>query len=109
MSRRPAETVLVYLVSDVTTALGEAFRDSPRLYRDLKISLAIMALEIRNTDILVAVCERSKLRRSFEKMAKAFEGTFRSDFVKAKYRQLKAEEETRRTLPSKWLPRLFTS
>lgn len=107
MTVRPAETDLVFLVSDVITALGGPFRQSPRLYRDLKISLAIMALEIHNTDILVALSEGSTLRRSFENMAKAFDKALRGDFVSAKYLQLKAEEEKQPPRASKWWPRLL--
>ncbi|PWY85556.1 purine and uridine phosphorylase [Aspergillus eucalypticola CBS 122712] len=108
MAHRSADIDLVYLVSDVITALGGACKHSPRLYRELKVSLAIMALEIHNTDIRMALFERPKLQRAFENLAKALDGAFRKDFVKAKYQHLKAEETQPLSL-SKWWPWLFTS
>ncbi|KAL4948630.1 hypothetical protein BDW69DRAFT_89322 [Aspergillus filifer] len=79
---------LVRLVSDVTTALGEAFRGCPRLHRDLKRSLAIMVAEIQAGDGLLAISESYRLRNSFRKMAGKLEGAFRKDFVSEKYSQL---------------------
>nr|XP_001388535.2 hypothetical protein ANI_1_2166014 [Aspergillus niger CBS 513.88] len=109
MAHRSADIDLVCLVSDVITALGGTFRHSPRLYRDLKVSLAIMALEIHNVDISVALSEEPNLRRTFENMAEALDRAFRKDFVNTKYQQLKAGEETQPPRLSKWWPRLFTS
>lgn len=103
-----AEADLVCLISDVIASLGGTFRHAPRLYRDLKVSLAILSLEIYNTDILLTFSENSKLWRSFEGMAKAFEHAFRRDIVSEKHRQLKTEDEKQAPPASRWWPRFFT-
>jgi hypothetical protein len=88
---------LINLVTDVSTsALGPPLnKDSSRLYRGLKISLARLVVDIRSIEIHRALAQFHTLQQSLEKVAKSLNGVLRSDYVKAKYQQLAAEEETR--------------
>lgn len=108
MTLRSEEASLVYLVSDVITSLGGTFGYGQRLYRDLKVSFAVLVLEIQNADILLAFSEKPKLWRSFEQMSRTLDKAFCDDFLNAKYEQLQAEVEKQPPPASSWWNRFFT-
>lgn len=92
---RNQQSDLINLVADVTSSLGLALKDSPLLYRGLRKSLALLVTEIKCVEILRALTQLHTLQH-LEKVAKSLDGVLCSDYVKAKYQQLVAEEAAKK-------------
>ncbi|KAF7592676.1 hypothetical protein BBP40_012576 [Aspergillus hancockii] len=109
ISDRNQHADLVNLVVDVASALGEALKDVSfvplsRQYRDLKMSLALLLLEIRSGEILQALAEIHTLERFLQNIAKALNSVFRRDYIKVRYQHLVTEEMNKLTSRTSFWP-----
>ncbi|KAL5364473.1 hypothetical protein BJX96DRAFT_178984 [Aspergillus floccosus] len=93
---------LIELVAVAATALAEALKSS-RVYRDLRLALALLVAEIRNIELLQDDLWRGEVLHHLGDLALSFDKALDGNYLESNYQRAKDARSTKISLLPSWL------